>query len=415
MGIINLLKKNSILFNVVISFVVSAIVGAAFGYYGAASLNEGFISPLLRLARPVKSEIPVTDEEAKTISVINRAIPAVVSIVATKDLTVVEKQGVYNPFQDFCNDPFFKQFLGSQCDIQSQPPITKQQRQQVAAGSGFIISSDGLILTNKHVVSVAGADYTVITNDNKKYPATVLARDPVQDLALVKINAVGLSALTLGDSSKIQIGQTVIAIGNALGQFSNSVSKGVISGLSRSIVASEGSGQSEKLDQVIQTDAAINPGNSGGPLLNLAGEVVGLNSAIVEGAQNIGFAIPINQAKRDISQVRASGKISYPFLGIRYVLITDEIKQKNNLAVNYGALVVRGDTQTDLAVMPGSPADKAGILENDIILDVNGNKINQDNDLAKLVQTFSVGQTITLRVLSKGQERSVQIKLEEMK
>ena len=300
-----IIKKNHILATIIVSFAVSAVVGAVFGYYGATLLSQNGSVPILRQLR-LKTDNAATNvsDESRVIDVVKKATPAVVSIVATKDLTIVERQGTYNPFEEFCKDPFFRQFLGSQCDIKSQPPQTKTQKQQVAAGSGFIISSDGLILTNKHVIDVPGADFTVITNDNKKYQAKILAKNPIQDLAIVKINALGLSALLLGDSSKLQIGQTVIAIGNALGRFSNTVSKGVISGLSRSIVASEGTGQSEKLDQVIQTDAAINPGNSGGPLLNLAGEAVGLNTAIVQGAQNIGFAIPINQAKHDIDQVK---------------------------------------------------------------------------------------------------------------
>jgi S1-C subfamily serine protease len=335
--------------------------------------------------------------------------------VATKDLTVIERQGVYNPFEEFCKDPFFKQFLGSQCDVQSQPPKTRTEKQQVAAGSGFAISSDGLILTNKHVVNIDGASYTVITSDGKKYPAQVLAKDPLQDLAVVKIDALNLPALTVGDSSNLQIGQTVIAIGNALGQFSNSVSKGVISGLSRSITASEGGGQSEKLEEVIQTDAAINPGNSGGPLLNLSGQVIGVNTAIAQDAQNIGFAIPINQAKKDIAQVKATGKISYPFLGVRYVIVTDEIKQKNNLTVNYGALVSRGSGTNEVAVTSGSPAAKAGIKEGDIILEINGQKITQDNDVAKIIQLLNVGDSVALKVLSGGQEKTVGVVLEERK
>lgn len=413
--VVKTFKKNKILTNVVVSFAVSAVVGAVFGYWGATSLNQGMIAPLARLARPIVTEVPSVFEEARVIAAVQKATPAVVSIVATKDLTIVERQGIFNPFEDFCKDPFFRQFLGSQCDVQSQPPITKKEKQQVAAGSGFIVSSDGLILTNKHVINVAEADFTVITNDNKKYPAKILAKDPVQDLALLKIEAFGLKSLPLADSSKLQIGQTVIAIGNALGEFTNSVSRGVISGLSRSITASEGGGRSERLEQVIQTDAAINPGNSGGPLLNLSAEVIGINTAIVQGAQNVGFAIPINQAKRDIQQVKTLGKISYPFLGVRYTMITDGLKEKNNLSVNYGALVVRGETQTDLAVVSGSPADKAGIRENDIILEINGKRLNQDNDLAKMMQSFEVGQTITLKILSGGQEKTVQVTLEERK
>lgn len=403
-------NKNPLLATIIICAVVSALVGGVFGYYGASFISQGG-SPVNLFKRTTVTS-SAENEEAKVINVVKKASPAVVSIVATKDLTYIE-QGYGNPFQDFCNDPFFRQFLGNQCNISSQPPQQKTQRTQVAAGTGFLISSDGLILTNKHVIDLAGADFTVITNTSKKYPAKIVAKDPVQDLAVIKINATGLPSLTLGDSSKLQTGQTVIAIGNALGEFSNTVSKGVISGLARSITASEGGGSSEKLEQVIQTDAAINPGNSGGPLLNLSGEVIGLNTAVVQGAQNIGFAIPINQAKKDVGQVQKAGKISYPFVGIRYVIVNDDIKQKNNLSVNYGALIVKGRNQEDAAVVPDSPADKAGLREGDIILEVNGKKITQDNDLTKILQSYNVGDTVKLKVLSQGQERMVNLILAE--
>lgn len=404
--------KNNIVATIIISSLVSAVVGGVFGFYGATILNQG---PSLALPKIIKksepSQTPLPSEDQRTVEIINRAVPAVVSIVATKDLTIIEK-GYFNPFENFCKDPFFKNFLGNLCEKPSQPPKSYTERRKVAAGSGFIISPDGLIVTNKHVIDIKEANFTVITYDNKKYPATILAKDPIQDIAIIKINAANLPYLPLGDSNKLQIGQTVIAIGNALGEFSNTVSKGVISGLSRSIVASSGR-STEKLDEVIQTDAAINPGNSGGPLVNLNGEVIGINTAVVQGAQNIGFAIPINNAKRDIRQIKTTGKISYPFLGVRYVLIDEQIKEKNNLPVDYGALVVRGESRTDLAVVPGSPADKAGIKENDIILEVNGKKINQKNDLAKVIQSYNVGDTIRLKILSKGEEKFVTVVLGE--
>lgn len=288
---------------IIVSTVVSAIVGAAFGFY-AASLLQSPLTPssiINRIINPTTTI--VSNDDVKVIAVARQASPSVVSIVATKDLTYVD-QGQYNQFQNFCNDPFFRQFLGDQCNGSSQPPQTHTERRQVAAGTGFIVTRSGYILTNKHVIDIAGADFTVIANDNKRYPARVVVKDPKLDLAVVKIDAAGpLAPLTLGDSSKLQTGQTVIAIGNALGEFSNTVSRGVVSGLSRSITAGVSGGQSEQLNQVIQTDAAINPGNSGGPLLDLNGQVVGINTAIVAGAQNIGFALPINQARQLIQDL----------------------------------------------------------------------------------------------------------------
>lgn len=250
-------------------------------------------------------------------------------------------------------------------------------------------------------------------NNGKKYNAQVLARDAVLDVALMKINGSGFPYLELGNSDNLDVGQSVIAIGNALGEFKNTVSVGVVSGLSRSIVAGDGSGQSERLDKVIQTDAAINPGNSGGPLLNLNGKVVGINVAVVQGSSNVGFALPINSVKSVIDSVKKTGKIVRPYIGFRYVPITEDIKNRNNLSVDYGILIARGQNINDLAVMPGSPANKAGILENDIILEIDGVKINTENDFASLIRSKNIGDTVMLRVLSKGIEKIVYIKLEQ--
>jgi serine protease Do len=285
----------------------------------------------------------------------------------------------------------------------------------VGGGSGFIVSADGFVVTNKHVVLDEDAEYTVFTNDGKSYPAKVLAKDPLQDLALLKIDqgpivneqgafvSRSFVASSLGDSDGLEIGQTVIAIGNALGEFRNTVSVGVISGLGRTITASGGNFV-ETIEDVIQTDAAINKGNSGGPLLNLAGEVIGINTATVLDAQNIGFAVPVNKVKRDIEQVKTLGKIVYPFLGVRYVLVTDRIAKEQNLSVSYGALVAKG-SQGEAALIPGSPAQMAGILEGDIILEFNGVRIRPENSLAKLIQKYNPKDTVVLKILRADQEK----------
>ena len=247
------------------------------------------------------------------------------------------------------------------------------------------------------MVSDTQASYTVITNDGKKYDAKVLARDPSQDFAVVKINATGLPTVTLGDSDGLDLGQTAIAIGNALGQFSNTVSVGVVSGLERTVTASDESGGGEETIQgVIQTDAAINPGNSGGPLLNLQGQVIGINTAVASGAQSIGFAIPINRAKPDIASVKATGNIKSPFLGVRYLIVTPDIAKQQNLATSTGALV-RGSTDGP-AVEPGSPAAKTGIHAEDIIETVNGKPVDADNTLSDIIDEHSVGDVVTLLV-----------------
>ncbi len=344
---------------------------------------------------------PTDSYETAVVNAVKAASPAVVSITISENVPVVE-QCPYNPFGNLPSD--LQQLFGNNMPGMTQPCNTGQtQLQAVGGGSGFIISSDGLILTNKHVVSNTGASYSVLTNDGKTYSAKVLARDPNQDLAVLKINATGLPTVTLGDSNGLELGQTAIAIGNALGQFSNTVSVGVVSGLSRTVTASApDTGAQETIQGVIQTDAAINPGNSGGPLLNLQGQVIGIDTAIASGAQNIGFAIPIDEAKHDISSVQATGQIQSPFLGVRYMPITPTIAQQQNLPVLSGALV-RGDSSGP-AVAPNSPAAQAGIQAEDIIEKVNGQTIDSTHDLANIIDQYSVGDTLTLTINRGGKE-----------
>lgn len=357
--------------------------------------------------------------EQAIINVAKNVSPSVVSIVISKNVPVYEQQFVNPLGDDSGNNPFGDMFPGFNFQIPQQVQNgTKYQK--VGAGSGFIVSEDGLVLTNKHVVLDSKADYTVLTNDGQKYSAKVLALDPVQDLAVIKIELdpsetedEKFKFVTLGDSSGIQIGQTVIAIGNALGQFSNTVSVGVVSGLERTILASDQVGSfSETLEDIIQTDAAINEGNSGGPLLNLRGEVIGINTAMAQGAEAIGFAIPINYAKKDISQVIKTNKIVYPFLGVRYVLVDEQVKQKYNLSVDYGALVLKGE-KGEMAVTSGSAAEKAGIKEKDVILEINGQKITNGNSLAKVIVNFNPDDKVTLKILRASKEMDIDVVLGE--
>src|SRR3989344_5059579 len=349
---------------------------------------------------------PTIDYEQAVVKAVESASPAVISIIISKDLRVIE-QCPYNPFSDL--SPDIQQLFGQQFEF-SQPCQKGTKKQEVGGGSGFIISSDGLIVTNKHVIFDEKAEYTVLTNEGKKYNAKVLARDPNKDLAVIKISASNLPVVHLGDSSSLKLGQTAIAIGNALGEFRNTVSVGVISGLARSIVAS-GGGLSEKIEGLIQTDAAINQGNSGGPLLNLKGEVVGINVAMVSGAQNIGFAIPINQVKRAIESVQRSGRIITPYLGVRYLIITAESAKKEKLPVENGVLI-RGN-EDGPGVIPDSPAAKAGIQAEDIITEFNNEKITAENSLSKLIQKYNAGDTITLKILRNKNEIEIRAKLEE--
>jgi len=352
----------------------------------------------------------IFSQESFVVDAVKKTNPAVISIIISKNVpkyeTYIDPNQQQNPFGDLFPNFFF-----------NIPQYRQKgtEKKEIGGGSGFLVTSNGLIVTNKHVVDQKDAEYTVFTNDGKKHPAKVIARDPILDIALIKIEGSDFPFLSLGDSDSLQVGQSVIAIGNALAEFRNTVSVGVISGLARSVVAGDSSGKTELLDHVIQTDAAINPGNSGGPLLDLSGRVIGVNVAIAQGSQNIGFALPINSVKSAIESVKTTGKIVRPYLGIRYVSINAEMKDKNNLSVDYGVLVKAGQNQNELAVIPGSPADKAGIVENDIILEINGVKLDEKNTLASLVRQKNIGDLITLKILHKGVEKNVQVTLEAAK
>ncbi|OGI23957.1 MAG: hypothetical protein A2194_04605 [Candidatus Moranbacteria bacterium RIFOXYA1_FULL_44_8] len=402
----------------VITFLISSFFGALFGFM-AGNLGQGkFSLDFLKKNQnqvgqknsgSAGSTINFPDEESAVTASVEKASPAVVSIIVSKDIPKMQ-----DFFSDpFGFDPFFNPFGSSQRQQQNQGETEKQE---IGGGSGFIVSKDGLIVTNKHVVSDQEAEYTVMTNDEKKHAAKVMAIDPVNDVAILKIEAGNnLPVLELADSGNLKIGQTVIAIGNSLGEFRNTVSKGIISGLKRNVTAGDGFGQAETLSEVIQTDAAINPGNSCGPLLNISGQVIGVNVAMAQGAENIGFALPINIVKKGIESVKSKGKIVQPYIGVRYIPITEEIKKANNLPYGYGALVLRGQKVTDFAVVPGSPADKAGLTENDIILEINGVKIDEKNLLSDQIAKSNVGDTINLKIWHKGEEKTVQVKLEERK
>lgn len=281
------------------------------------------------------------------------------------------------------------------------------------AGSGIIISSDGYILTNKHVVpSGNSARLTVVLADGTAYSdVTVVGRDPLNDIAFLKINgAKDLPAVDLGNSDDVQPGQQVVAIGNALGEFRNSVTSGIISGKGRPIQASDGSGASEQLENLLQTDAAINPGNSGGPLVTLDGKVVGINTAISEEGQAVGFAIPINDAKGLIGTVLKQGKIVRPYLGVRYVNLDKTTAERFELDVTKGAYVI-GNAGAQ-AVAPRGPAEKAGIKSGDIITKVDTVEINEEHSLASALAPFTPGTKVTLTYIRDGKTQTTSVTLE---
>ncbi len=363
------------------------------------STNRNFSSPQPSFINPAPT---VFDLESAVTQIAEKSSSAVVSIVISKYVPIVERFYI-NPFEEFKLPPEIKPFFEFRIPQYREKGYEKQK---VGGGTGFIVSSDGLIITNKHVVSDPKAEYTVYLNDGRKFKAEVLALHPTDDLALIKISANNLPTLVLGDSDKVKIGQFVIAIGNSLGEFQNTVSFGVVSGLRRSITASDQSGNVERLEGLIQTDAAINFGNSGGPLINLKGEVIGVNTAIAGGAENIGFAIPINRAKKMIEEIKTKGKIEVPFLGIYYLLINEEVQKKFNLPVDYGAYVYR---EGQSAIIPNSPAELYGLRDKDIILEMDGEKITPQNSLAQIIMKKSVGQKVNLKVLRNNQTLNIYV------
>lgn len=410
-----------------LSFLVVILISAGvvwhyranvFGYFAKEYLQEGQNKNNDNSDQKIATEKiiekqSIFSQDSFVIDTVKRTNPAVVSIIISQEVpkyeAYIDPNQKTNPFGDL-----FPGFPGFNFNV-PQYRQNGTEKKEIGGGSGFFVSSDGLIVTNKHVVAQKNVEYTVFTNNGKKHIAKVVARDPVLDIALIKIEGSDFPYLSLGDSNSLQVGQSVIAIGNALGEYRNTVSTGVVSGLARSITAGDNSGNTEVLDKVIQTDAAINPGNSGGPLLNLRGEVIGVNVAVAQGSQSIGFALPINSVKSSIESVKSTGKIVRPYLGIRYVPINAEMKDKNNLSVDYGVLVKAGATASDLAVIPGSPADKAGIVENDIVLEIDGIKLDDKNNLANIIREKKIGQIINLKILHRGAEKNVSVTLEAAK
>ena len=332
-------------------------------------------------------------EKSPIIEVVKKVGPAVVSIIISKKL---QKVDVLMPFGILI-------------------PRKETEMVKIGGGSGVIIDPSGIVLTNRHVVADKKSEYTVVTSDEKTFKAKILGRDPINDIAIIKIDGKKLPCAKLGDSGEVDLGQTVVAIGNALGTFQNTVSTGVISGLSRFIHAMDFAGHAEQLRGLIQTDAAINPGNSGGPLVNVFGEIIGINSAMVMGAENIGFAIPINAAVKDIAELKKFGKISKPSLGLRHILLNKALKEKYKLAVDYGALVLPEQMPGEQAILPGGPAEKAGIKAMDIILEFNSKKITEKEGVLDHIQECRVGDTVTLKILRDKKKLNVKLKLGERK
>jgi S1-C subfamily serine protease len=378
----------------------SFLIGLSMGFVVLASATGGAIADRLFGIKPLdfitsrdgvgfktggKLEQKVLSEESIVIDVTERVSPSVVTVsIERPQRRILE----FNPFGGFSS-----RFEGG-------------QPQDI--GTGFIVSEDGLIVTNKHVVSDVEASYKVVTKDDKEYDVVEISRDPSNDLAVLKIEASGLQAVEMGDSKVLKVGQFVIAIGTALGEFRHTVTTGVVSGLGRGITAgSVFEGSVEQLDDVIQTDAAINPGNSGGPLLNSAGQVVGVNVAVAAGAENVGFAIPINIVKDALESFNKTGSFaSKPFLGIEYQMVTKQSAILNE--VPEGAYVVN--------VVEGSPAEAAGIQSDDIITKLDGEDIKEDDGgLSEVIGKKKAGQSVSLEIWRDGEELQLNVTLSEIK
>ncbi len=324
----------------------------------------------------------IVKEESVVVEIAEKASPSVVTV----SIDVPERQVLeFSPFSGFRR----RTEGGRLEDI----------------GSGFIVSEDGLVITNKHVVSDSNAKYKVITADDKEYEVKKIVKDPNNDLAIVKIEASNLKPLPLGSSNNLKVGQFVVAIGTALGEFRHTVTTGVVSGLGRGITAGSAfEGYIERLDNVIQTDAAINPGNSGGPLLNSLGEVIGINVAVAQGAENIGFAIPIDVVKKSLDEFNSSGKfVGKAYLGIRYEMISLSAAILNN--VPRGAFVVE--------VVSGSPAEKAGIQNEDIITKIDGDEIKTGEDVGKIISKKKPGDSVSVEIYRNGETKTLNATLSE--
>ncbi|MBI5448775.1 trypsin-like peptidase domain-containing protein [Candidatus Gottesmanbacteria bacterium] len=362
---------------------------------GIFGLNWKFLEKYVRLPDFAKSSVTlpgsenirVVTEESVVIDAVERVSPSVVTVGITKTRQLGDMLEI-NPFDPF--SPFRR-----------TPGKTQKLEQDI--GSGFIVGADGLIVTNKHVVADATAKYRVITKDDKSFDVVKIYRDPANDLAILKITASGLSPVELGDSNSIKVGQLAIAIGTALGEFRHTVTTGVISGVGRGITAgSPFEGYVERLDNVIQTDAAINPGNSGGPLLNSSGQVIGVNTAVSGDGQNIGFAIPINVIKESLANFNATGQFNRPFLGVRYKTVSRDVGILNDIPE--GAYVIE--------VVAGSPAEQFGIEEGDIITKIDDVRLAGDNaELAKVIAKKKAGDVMTISVWRDGKDRLVKVTL----
>ncbi|MCT7950599.1 trypsin-like peptidase domain-containing protein [Ancylothrix sp. C2] len=377
------------------------VIGGAGGYWGSEFLDKGV--PQLPKTVPVvlrnstMAQLPMPGPSVKS-----RAYPNFISevsdLLGTAVVRIDSARKVSDGMLPQLENPFFRQFFGEDMPAPSE-------RVERGTGSGFILSSDGRLLTNAHVV--AGADEVTVTlKDGRQFEGKVLGSDPLTDVAVVKIEAVNLPAVKIGNSQALVPGQWAIAIGNPLG-LDNTVTVGIISATGRS---SEEVGIPDKRVRFIQTDAAINPGNSGGPLLNERGEVIGVNTAIRANAQGLGFAIPIETAKRIADELATKGQVDHPFLGIRMLELTPQRRQEINSKVEGGFKITQDRGVLILGVVEDSPAQKAGLEEGDIILKMNGVPVKTTSEVQEQVEEAGVGGAVQMQVNRNGATKQVQVR-----
>jgi S1-C subfamily serine protease len=406
------MNRNILAAALLISFAAGALSGGAAGVFAPYAVSQGWLEPLISANSQTAAGADVKDpadlEDIRVTNIVESALPSVVSINITKEITREDLR--FDGMEEFFNDPFFAFPLPEQLPEREET----RERFQVGGGTGFFVSADGMIATNRHVINDEEAEYTVVTQDGREFIAKVVAVDTVLDIGFLQIEGEDgeeFPALVFGNSDEIEVGETVIAIGNALAEFRNTVTKGIVSGINRRIVAGNFA-RSEVIEEAIQTDAAINPGNSGGPLINLRGEVVGINTAVTDGAQSLGFALPSNALLRALESVREHGRIIRPWIGVRYIPIDREYAKQNDLAYHYGAHVVQGNMEAP-AIIPDSPAERAGIKSGDIILEIDGQKIDIEHSLSLLISKKSPDDIVTLKIARDGEEADIRLTLDE--
>lgn len=397
-------KVFSVFMVVLLSVVFGAVSGAGTSMYlimnGYVDLNAGKDGTNTTVAE-------VYNEESQLISAYDRVSPAVISIIALQDLNAYYNQ-YWGPLDYYYN--------------YDENESSDENMQEVGGGTAFIISKDGMAVTNRHVIEDETLEYVAYMNDGTEFDVQILDVDDSNDLAILQLVAqegsddadkIGsLPYVEFGDSDALEVGQMVLAIGNAFAEYENTTTAGIISATGREIVASGISGSNpEELKNLLQTDAAINPGNSGGPLVNLDGQVIGINTAIDSEAQGIGFAIPINDVKEVVDSYNQYGYIAHPYLGVMYVMVDAQANKRLDIGVDYGAAIV-GDPQSGTpAVAEGSPAEEAGLQARDIILQVDDTIIDAENDLKEVIMDYEVGDEITLKIWRDSEEIEVKVTL----